>query len=782
VTDAPGAPGIEARWTSSAKAGVGAALGETSRIWFTVSHGIIDEIYHPRIDTACTRDLGLLLSADDGTFIEEKRASRSTVEWFAPGVPGFVITNELPGGIRITKAVFADPDRDVLVQRTRVEGAPPDIRVTVLLAPHIANRGGDNTGWVGSYKGVPMLFARGSGIALSLAVSTGWVTRSAGYVGFSDGWQDVKRHGRLLWTYHEAGPGNVALSGEVMVPASGEFDLVVGFGRTEAEAGNRARASLAADLDASRASFTSAWEDWQAALSPVTASDFLEIASRAVIRVHESISFPGATIASLSIPWGFAKGDDDMGGYHLVWPRDMVETLGGMLACGANREAVRGLDFLRATQEADGHWAQNMWLDGTPYWAGVQMDETALPILAVGLCRQAGLELELARYWPMVRAAAGFIVANGPVTAQDRWEEDAGYSPFTVAAQVAALIVAAGMAEAVAEPATAELLRDTADAWNEAIERWMYVTGSELAEEVGVDGYYVRIAPADVADGSSPAAGWVPIKNRPPDQSRAPAASVVSPDALALVRFGLRDARDPRILNTVAVIDHTLRVELGGRPAWRRYSEDGYGEHLDGSPFDGTGVGRPWPLLTGERGHYEFAAGNHQAAAAMAEALREFAGPHRLLPEQLWDGPDLPERELFSGHPSGSAMPLVWAHAEYLKLVASIRLGRVFDMPQDVAARYAAAPVHASVAIWAPNHKIGQLQPGRNLRLQFPLETTVRWTMDGWATWRDSRTTPALTLHAVILPVGELPAGSEIEFTTHTDAGWEGTNHHLDVS
>jgi glucoamylase len=780
VTAAPGAPGIEARWTSSAKTGVGAALGERSRIWFTVSHGIIDEIYHPRIDTACTRDLGLLLSADDGTFIEEKRDGRSTVEWFAAGVPGFVISNELPGGMRVTKVVFADPDRDVLVQRTRIEGASPKIRVTVLLAPHLSNRGGDNIGWVGGYKGVPMLFARGSGITLALAVNTDWVARSVGYVGFSDGWQDVKRHGRLLWSYDEAGPGNVALAGEVMVPATGEFDLVVGFGRTEAEAGNRARASLATNPTASRASFTSAWEAWHGALSP-GASDPLELASRAVLRVHESISFPGATIASLSIPWGFAKGDDDMGGYHLVWPRDMVETLGGMLACGAHREAVRGLDYLRATQEADGHWAQNMWLDGTPYWQGVQMDETALPILGVGLCRQAGLELELARYWPMVEAAAGFIVANGPVTGQDRWEEDAGYSPFTVAAEVAALVVAAGIAEEMAEPATAEFLRDTADAWNESIERWMYVLGTDLAEQVGVEGYYVRIAPPDVADGASPASGWVPIKNRPPDKSRAPAAEVVSPDALALVRFGLRDANDPRIVNTIAVVDHTLRVELGGHPAWRRYSEDGYGEHLDGSPFDGTGVGRPWPLLTGERGHYELAAGNHEAAAAMAEALRVFAGPHRLLPEQLWDGPDLPERELFAGRPTGSAMPLVWAHAEYLKLVASLRLGRVFDMPRDVAERYATGSVPSTVAIWAPNHEIGQLRKGRQLRLQFPGDTTVRWTTDGWETWRDTPTSPMLTAHTVTLPSQDLPAGAEIEFATRTNTGWEGTNHRLVV-
>jgi glucoamylase len=501
-----------------------------------------------------------------------------------------------------------------------------------------------------------------------------------------------------------------------------------------------------------------------------------------VLRLHESISFPGATIASLSVPWGFAKGDEDMGGYHLVWPRDMVESMGGLLACGAYGDAERGLAYLRATQEGDGHWAQNMWLDGTPYWGGVQMDETALPILAVGLCRQAGVDLDLARYWPMVRAAAGYIVANGPVTGQDRWEEDAGYSPFTVAAEVAALVVAARIADEMAHPRTAEFLRDTADAWNESIERWMYVTGTVLAEEVGVEGYYVRITPPDVSDGSSPASGWVPIKNRPVDQSREPAAAIVSPDALALVRFGLRDPHDPRIVSTVAVVDHVLKTDLDGGPAWRRYNDDGYGEHPDGSPFDGTGVGRPWPLLTGERGHYELRAGHRQAAMAMLRALRSFAGRNRLLPEQVWDGPDIPERELFAGGPTGSAMPLVWAHAEYLKLAVSLRLGRVFDLPEEVRVRYAGGAAPARVAIWAPNQKTVTFPAGRMLRIHLPQPATVRWTVDGWTTWREAPTSPVLSLHVATLPVERLGPGATVEFTRRTDAGWEGANHRLAVT
>ena len=150
--------------------------------------------------------------------------------------------------------------------------------------------------------------------------------------------------------------------------------------------------------------------------------------SAAVLRVHESKSFRGGVIASLSIPWGFEKGDDDLGGYHLVWPRDLVEAAGGFLAAGALDDARRVLRFLQVTQEADGHWGQNMWLDGSPYWSGIQMDEAALPILLVDLATRAGALTmeERDRFWPMILRAAGFIVRSGPVSPQDRWEEDPG--------------------------------------------------------------------------------------------------------------------------------------------------------------------------------------------------------------------------------------------------------------------------------------------------------------------------------------------------------------------
>ena len=383
----------------------------------------------------------------------------------------------------------------------------------------------------------------------------------------------------------------------------------------------------------------------------------------------------GGIIASLSIPWGFSKPDDDLGGYHLVWPRDLVETAGGFIAIGAHEHVRRVLRYLQVTQEPDGHWSQNMWLDGTPYWHGMQMDETALPILLVDLAAREGVIDSSGRdaLWPMVRRAAAFLARNGPVSPQDRWEEQPGYSPFTIATEIAALLVAADLADAASNTTAAEYLRETADAWNASIERWLYVQGTELAQQHGVDGYYVRVAAPDHADAASPCHGFVPIKNRPPDQATGPAALMVSLDALAFVRFGLRAPDDPRIVNTVKVIDATLKVDTPRGPVWHRYQGDGYGEHADGGAVRRNR--RRSRLAAADRRARALRARRRPASTSpkqLAQAMEALAGESGLLPEQVWDSADIPDRELFIGHASGSAMPLVWAHAEYLKLCRSL--------------------------------------------------------------------------------------------------------------
>jgi glucoamylase len=787
---APGWPGIAPRWTSSAKSGAGTALNPHSRVWYTLSHGILNEIYYPRVDQACTRDLGLLITDGKSYFSEEKRHCRFENAPISPGVPVYQLTNtSLDGRYRIYKEVFSDPYRQVVLQRIRFEalqGKVSDYRCYALLAPHLANWGNGNTGWTGDYKGHPMLFARRDHVTLAFACSGRWRARSVGFVGYSDGWQDISRNCRLTEEYTRAENGNLALTGEIdLADCDGQFVLALGFGRNCWEAGQQVLSSLLEDCNQIREHFVRQWEAWHESLMSIdepTRERDLYRTSMAVLRTHESKDFVGGIIASLSIPWGFNKGDEDLGGYHLVWPRDLVETAGALVAGGAVTDALRVLRYLEATQEADGHWAQNLWLDGRPYWGGIQMDETAFPILLLDLLRREAGDLlgDVRRWWPMVRNAASFLVRNGPVTQQDRWEEDGGYSPFTLAVEVAALLAAADIADLVGEAEPAEFLRDTADTWNDSIERWTYALDGELAREIGVEGYYVRIAP-ETDGAASPLQGYVPIKNRTPDSSAARATQVISPDSLALVRFGLRAPEDPRIVNTVKVLDALLRARLPQGPCWYRYNGDGYGEHEDGSPFDGTGIGRPWPLLAGERAHYELAAGHPTNAEALLQVMEwSTAGASRLIPEQVWDQADIPDRELFTGKPTGSACPLVWAHAEYIKLRRSLREGRIFDQPPQTVQRYLVEKRRCEYFLWVFHNKVRSLPCGKKLRIALPSPAMAVWSMDGWKTVQETATRDTkLGMHVADLPTGEAPSEARVQFTFRwqPENRWEGTNY-----
>jgi glucoamylase len=247
----------------------------------------------------------------------------------------------------------------------------------------------------------------------------------------------------------------------------------------------------------------------------------------------------------------------------------------------------------------------------------------------------------------------------------------------------------------------------------------------------------------------------------------------------------LRAPNDPRILNTLRVIDAMLSVELPQGPCWYRYNGDGYGEHADGSPFDGTGIGRPWPLLAGERGHYALATGHRDRAEAMLTVIENSTlGQSRLLPEQVWDGADLPALELFRGKPTGSACPLVWAHAEYVKLRRSIRDGKIFDQPPQTVQRYLVEKPTRQIFGWRFNNKTRSVPRNKKLRLVLCDPSVVHWSIDGWKTSQDTPTRDTgLGIHVLDLPTASLPGGSEVFFTFYwpSDNRWEGTNFSVSV-
>lgn len=781
----PGAPGIPARWTSSAKSGIGKSVSSASNVIFTLSHGVVNEVYYPREDIACVRDMELIITDGKDFFSEEKRDTEHYIKWMKEGVPAFQIINTCKQKrFTIEKEVITDPFRDTLLQKINFKPTQKNefskYKMYVLLAPHIKNRGAENTGWLSDYKGIPMLFAYREGITLALACYyTDFIKRSVGYVGTSDGYIDLKQHKKMEWQYQKAENGNIALTAEIDISKTKEFVLALSFGLKAEDAGNHAWASLIDGFDIAKERYITEWEQFQKKLKSVK-TDNNAIGknfrtSAAVLNLHQTKKFPGAVVASLSIPWGGTKGDDDLGGYHLVWPRDLVESSGGFLALKSNDEVLKILNYLMSTQEKDGKWSQNMWLGGAPCWSGLQMDEVALPISLVNQY-QCLFDMDpdrMKRYWPHIKKAISFLIINGPSTQQDRWEEESGLSSFTLAAEITGLLGAASVAETNNEPAIAKYCLETADFWNEQIENWTYITDTPFSKESGVDGYYMRINPyhlpaEDVKN------NFINIKNRTGENGKMHLWELICVDALALVRFGLRGADDPRILNTIKVIDDKLKVETPNGPCWHRYTNDGYGEDESGNGYSnsGNGIGRAWPLLTGERAHYEIAAGNIEGAKKLLKAMDAFSN-NGLLSEQIWDTTDIPEKELFFGKHSGSAMPLVWAHSEYIKLCHSIKNKKIFDMSLQTQERYIKRQTASAYMIWRFDWPCTIISSKKILRIEVLASAVVHWTFDDWQTVDNVETRDTqLGIHVNDIVFGNKQSG-EIKFTFF----WKEANH-----
>ncbi len=772
--EAPGQPGIAPTWTSSAKDLVGGTLGP-ARLWFTIGYGIINEVYYPRVDIPQIRDLGFIVADGKGFWVEVKRIGNYRLKLAGAGVPAADIVHEHPR-FRLRLRVTPDPDRDVLLVEATLEGDAA-LRPYVLLAPHIGATGYDNHAYIDRPRGRRILWAEQGPFGLALAAvdadqRDAFGPASAGYVGVSDGWQDFSRNGALTWQYQHAGPGNVALVAALPRYAT----LALGFASTKEAAATLAVSSLMLPFESVLQRQLTDWEEWYAdanAKTPIRwevpehLRDKFRV-SAMILRSHRDKTYPGAMVASLSIPWGSTG--NQLGGYHLVWPRDLVECAGALLALGAEDEARNTLRYLIATQDEDGHWDQNQWLGGAAYWHGLQLDEAAMPVLLAATLAERDA-LDGMQVTDMIERALGYLVSNGPSSQQDRWEENDGINCFTLAVCIAALIAGAPFLPLRAR----RLVLAVADFWNANIERWLVANTGPLVERFGVSGYYVRTAPARILQDPTALADPFLVRNRPGDSP--PALEQVGTDFLQLVRCGLRDADDPIVLDSLKVADGLLKVETPSGPTWHRYVDDGYGEHHDGSAYDGTGHGRGWPLLTGERGHYEVAAGND--ALPLLDAMAAMMSSGGMLPEQVWDTAPIPERYLFPGRPSGSAMPLAWAHAEFIKLVISQHRQRPIDRPTAAWQRYRGQRLRAKRAFWFPNAPIAYLPAGSRLVVALPRPAEIRWSSDGAQHTADTPTLDAgLATHTADLHVERLAPGQRVDFTWRwRDTGeWIGQN------
>lgn len=500
-----GAPGIEPRWTSSAKEGLGTAYHTSCRLWFTLSHGIVNEIYYPHVDQPNTRDFQFLIS-DGATFChEEKRDLDHRIEYPERDCLLYRLTNsERQGRYRIIKDVLTDPHRSVLLVHTKLEvfddALRGKLRLYALLAPHLGRYGTGNSGATVEVGGHQLLRADRGAVHLVMGCTAGFARRSVGYVGFSDGWQDLMDNFQLDWEFATAENGNIALTGEIDLQAGETFTLGVALGRSVQSTVAKLLQSLAQPFDVHRAGYVRQWQ--RTAVDPkfeysddTTDGGHLYRLSRCILLAHEDKSFEGALVASMSIPWGETKNDADLGGYHLVWTRDLVQSATALLATGQTHTPLRALVWLATMQKADGSFPQNSWIDGHAYWTGFQLDEIAAPILLAWRLRREGVSLELFDPSVMIFRAAGYLLLQGPVTAQERWEENAGYSPSTLATVIAGLVCAADFAPADDPAGTADFVLAYADWLAAHVEEWTVTTAGELVD--GRPQHYIRINPTD---------------------------------------------------------------------------------------------------------------------------------------------------------------------------------------------------------------------------------------------------------------------------------------------
>ncbi|MEO6714228.1 MAG: glycoside hydrolase family 15 protein, partial [Mycobacteriales bacterium] len=595
------------------------------------------------------------------------------------------------GRYRIEKTYVTDPQRSTVLVNIRVRGLDGGTYTPyVLYNPSLANTGSGDSG---SATGQALL-ARDGTVASALVAKPAFTRISSGFSGASDGWTDLRTDHDLDWTYKTAAAGNLVQVGQLASAVRGkpsDTTIALSFGSSEAAALSTANSSLRTPFSATRDAYVDGWHAYLASIAAPPASVAGSASLRTqynvavmTLKAHEDKTYRGANIASLTVPWGQAVNADNagVGGYHLVWARDLYQVATAQIAAGDSAAAHRSLDYLfDVQQKPDGSFPQNTLLDGTPYWGGLQLDEVAFPIVLAQM-----LGRNSAGDWSHVKRAADFIVGHGPSSPQERWEEEGGYSPSTIAAEIAGLISAATIARANGDAASAALYTGVADQWQRKVIDWTFTTSGPL----GDGEYFERID-----DNGNPNDGhWLDINNGGGGYDE---RSIVDAGFLDLVRLGVLAAGDPHVAASLPEVDSTIKVTTTNGDYWYRYNHDGYGEKADGAPYDGTGIGRLWPLLSGERGEYALANGGNATSYLLSLANAGNAG--YMIPEQVWDRADPTAYGFQLGEGTGSATPLAWSMAAFVRLAVSIDAGRPVATPAVVAARYAGGPLPAGPAL-----------------------------------------------------------------------------------
>lgn len=743
---APNCCGLSPVHDDARKTMIGTAVNSTtSSVYFTGFRGNLSEVFYPTVDHVATANLEFLVGDSGKTWVDEEKLMTWSVTQPDPHSMRWRATTSNPAhNWQITKVIFADPSQNTVIQQTTFAATGGktvgDFNLYLLFKPYLNNAAAKNSATITSSGGNTYLVASSSDSTVNSALGTslGWTVKggttmvSGGYYGVNDGWQDLLGGSNpdhtMDWAYGSTSKGNVAQMGWLNTAGNSAtsvtFTVALGFGSSQANAIAAAAATLGENIATQQSTYDTAWHSYVAGLSnPGGTADNQYYLSAMTLKSAQDKS-SGAIVAGMGFPWGPSNGDSDLG-YHLVWSRDMYKFANALITAGDTASATSAVNWLFDTDmdQTNGRFPQNAFVNGTPSWNATQMDEQAMPII---LAYRLGPSV-YNPLWPKIKLTANYILNKGPWTEQERWEETSGYSPSTIAAEIAGLVSAAQIALANNDTSDAANWLNAADYWQQNVQAWTYTTQGcpNTGSYCGITSIYFRINTSAQSGGTLPG-GWNPVSGPNTTQTIAIGngggthreIDIVDGGFLELVRMGVKRANDPAISNSIATADRIIEENVGSNPAWWRYNYDGYGENNSGGAYDGhTGRGRLWPIFTAERGEYAIAyAGMGSAGSSYLSALRALSSAQGFIPEQVWNTsltlpPDqdtpggwvatTPSQDPV-GAPTDSIMPLNWAQGEYINLLASVAAGRVVDIPQQVCSRYSnctAAPGPGQVQI-----------------------------------------------------------------------------------
>ncbi len=805
-------PGSMSHFGLARKDCLGTARNSTSKVWFTVAGGVLSDVYYPTVDNTNNETLQFIVT--DGSSFTDLQTRDMTYTVSAlddSGMACRVTSTARSGKYTLTTDYFTDPQRNSVVVRTRLKAAKgnPRYQLYARFDGTINGNGGGGAAENGGADDAVIDTSTGSPVPVSIDINTStnaanrdyatpvfaalradrpFLKASSGFVGSaSDGLKQLDASRRLTTTFGSAAQGNVVQTAQLDVHGGRPATLALGFGADKATALATAGATARADAGRMLRSYQWGWKGYDKHLNPPAKPHGLSRTERKelertywlsanVLKASEDKTFAGAIVASLASPWGQAVAAGDpantyFGSYREVFARDLYETFTGLLASGDVATARNTVRFLfERQQQSDGSLPRNSLINGklAPDSFGVQLDEVAYPIL---MARTVGLT-DKAFYLEHIKRAADYVVARGPAFGNERWEEQAGYSPSTIAAEIAGLAAAGAIAELNGDAAGARIYRATADFYQRNIKAWTVTTTGRLA-----DRYFIRLSKT----GDPNAADTYNLGNGGPTVDQ---RSVIDAGFLELPRLGILRADDPDVARTMPLVDRVISRTTDSGQGFYRYgvdtpgTEDGYGDCNVGDPTECTVQGKPWagvcgtqvqnkgsghlwPVLAGERAEHEIATGDRAQAVIRWQSMAAMASGVGLIPEQAWENdplraspfgtqPECASIGFENGKAAGSASPLTWSAATFVRLSSNLRAGKLLETPKDTTKRY-----------------IKNTQTGTTLTITAPADNA---TSDGPVTITGS-TDPGSKVDVVAVNID----GSQPSATASTTAGADGS-------